>query len=414
MKLRKSPVRADLSVFLEGWSSVMDLIISSFRNIFRKRLRSLLTISGIAIGVLSVMVISTIGDVGKMTINAEIDSIGMGGLTVKSLKSGDTDVFTNQLNLIENSNDVFDAMPLMMQYTQTILRNKKSECVVWGVDNGVQNIVSMDLKHGRYINENDVNANAKVCIVDETYAEKIYKRTNIVGKTVEVLFNGVMEDFEIIGVVSSGGNMLQGLMGSFIPCFIYTPYTTLEAYSGTSTFDQIAIKLNDGVDTDSAVSRLTSRLNNMMGEGAGKNENMDSQRDKLNGIFDIVTFVLSVIAGISLVVAGLSIMTMMLVSVNERTREIGIKKSIGASRVIIMKEFLVESLIISLLGSLSGAIIGLALSYLGCLILSVEFVFNFSMFLFCILFAVALGILFGVYPALQAAKLRPVDALRCE
>lgn len=414
MKLRKSPVRADLSVFLEGWSSVMDLIISSFRNIFRKRLRSLLTISGIAIGVLSVMVISTIGDVGKMTINAEIDSIGMGGLTVKSLKSGDTDVFTNQLNLIENSNDVFDAMPLMMQYTQTILRNKKSECVVWGVDNGVQNIVSMDLKHGRYINENDVNANAKVCIVDETYAEKIYKRTNIVGKTVEVLFNGVMEDFEIIGVVSSGGNMLQGLMGSFIPCFIYTPYTTLEAYSGTSTFDQIAIKLNDGVDTDSAVSRLTSRLNNMMGEGAVKIENMDSQMDKLNGILDIVTFVLSVIAGISLVVAGLSIMTMMLVSVNERTREIGIKKSIGASRVIIMKEFLVESLIISLLGSLSGAIIGLALSYLGCLILSVEFVFNFSMFLFCILFAVALGILFGVYPALQAAKLRPVDALRCE
>lgn len=392
----------------------MDLIISSFRNIFRKRLRSLLTISGIAIGVLSVMVISTIGDVGKMTINAEIDSIGMGGLTVKSLKSGDTDVFTNQLNLIENSNDVFDAMPLMMQYTQTILRNKKSECVVWGVDNGVQNIVSMDLKHGRYINENDVNANAKVCIVDETYAEKIYKRTNIVGKTVEVLFNGVMEDFEIIGVVSSGGNMLQGLMGSFIPCFIYTPYTTLEAYSGTSTFDQIAIKLNDGVDTDSAVSRLTSRLNNMMGEGAVKIENMDSQMDKLNGILDIVTFVLSVIAGISLVVAGLSIMTMMLVSVNERTREIGIKKSIGASRVIIMKEFLVESLIISLLGSLSGAIIGLALSYLGCLILSVEFVFNFSMFLFCILFAVALGILFGVYPALQAAKLRPVDALRCE
>lgn len=392
----------------------MDLIISSFRNIFRKRLRSLLTISGIAIGVLSVMVISTIGDVGKMTINAEIDSIGMGGLTVKSLKSGDTDVFTNQLNLIENSNDVFDAMPLMMQYTQTILRNKKSECVVWGVDNGVQNIVSMDLKHGRYINENDVNANAKVCIVDETYAEKIYKRTNIVGKTVEVLFNGVMEDFEIIGVVSSGGNMLQGLMGSFIPCFIYTPYTTLEAYSGTSTFDQIAIKLNDGVDTDSAVSRLTSRLNNMMGEGAVKIENMDSQMDKLNGILDIVTFVLSVIAGISLVVAGLSIMTMMLVSVNERTREIGIKKSIGASRMIIMKEFLIESLIISLLGSLSGAIIGLALSYLGCLILSVEFVFNFPMFLFCILFAVALGILFGVYPALQAAKLRPVDALRCE
>lgn len=392
----------------------MELIISSFRNIFRKRLRSLLTVSGIAIGVLSVMVISTIGDIGKITINSEIDSIGMGGLTVKSLKSGSTDVFTSQLNLIENSDDVFDAMPLMMQYTQTVLRNTKSECVIWGVDNGVQNIVAMDLKHGRFINQNDINSNAKVCIVDENYAEKVYKRTNIVGKTIQALFNGNMESFEIIGVVSSGGNMLQGLMGSLIPCFLYIPYTTLEVYSGTSTFDQIAIKLNDGVDVDSAVNRLTTKLDNMMGEGSVKVENMAAQMNKLNGILDIVTFVLSVIAGISLVVAGLSIMTVMLVSVNERTREIGIKKSIGASRSTIMKEFLVESLIISLLGSLSGAAAGVFISYLGCLVLSVDFVFNLSMFIFCVAFAVALGILFGVYPALQAAKLKPVDALRCE
>ena len=143
-------------------------------------------------------------------------------------------------------------------------------------------------------------------------------------------------------------------------------------------------------------------------------ENMAAQMNKLNGILDIVTFVLSVIAGISLVVAGLSIMTVMLVSVNERTREIGIKKSIGASRSTIMKEFLVESLIISLLGSLSGAAAGVFISYLGCLVLSVDFVFNLSMFIFCVAFAVALGILFGVYPALQAVKLKPVDALRCE
>lgn len=392
----------------------MEIIISSFRNIFRKRLRSLLTISGIAIGVLSVMVISTIGDIGKMTINSEIDSIGMGGLTVKSLKSGSADVFTNQLNLIENSDDVFDAMPLMMQYTQTMLRNTKSECVLWGVDNGVQNIVAMDLKHGRFINQNDINSNAKVCIVDENYAEKVYKRSNIVGKTVQALFHGTMEDFEIIGVVSSGGNMLQGLMGNFIPCFLYVPYTTLEVYSGMSTFDQIAIKLKDDVDVDSAVNRLTSRLNNMMGEGSVKVENMAAQMNKLNSILDIVTFVLSVIAGISLVVAGLSIMTVMLVSVNERTREIGIKKSIGASRKTIMKEFLVESLILSLLGSLSGAAVGMLISYLGCVVLSVTFVFNLPMFLFCIAFAVVLGILFGVYPALQAAKLKPVDALRFE
>ena len=132
-------------------------------------------------------------------------------------------------------------------------------------------------------------------------------------------------------------------------CIRDRPYTTLEVYSGTSTFDQIAIKLNDGVDVDSAVNRLTTKLDNMMGEGSVKVENMAAQMNKLNGILDIVTFVLSVIAGISLVVAGLSIMTVMLVSVNERTREIGIKKSIGASRSTIMKEFLVESLIISCL-----------------------------------------------------------------
>ena len=113
---------------------------------------------------------------------------------------------------------------------------------------------------------------------------------------------------------------------------------------------------------DSAVNRLTTKIANMMGAGSVKVENMAAQMKKLNGILDIVTFVLSVIAGISVVVAGLSIMTVMLVSVNERTREIGIKKSIGASRSTIMKEFLVESLIISLLGSLSGAAAGVFIS----------------------------------------------------
>lgn len=393
---------------------MFDYMISGSRNVFRKKMRSVLTIIGIAIGVLSVIVISTIGEVGKSTINEEIDSIGMSGLTVRTVKTG-SQLFTAQLQNVKSLDDVSDAMPLMLEYTESVMRGLKTDCAIWGIDSGAQNIVSMNLLHGRYINQADVAANSAVCIVDENYAQKVYKRSNIVGKTMQVSMNGHLESFEVVGVVETGGSIMQGLIGNYIPCFVYMPYTTLKSYTGKSNFDQIAVKLKTDADPELAAKEIKASLTGVLGSSEDiRVENMVAQREQLDNILGIVTLVLSVIAGISLVVAGLSIMTVMLVSVSERTKEIGIKKSIGASRHKIMMEFLTESFLISGIGSLSGLVLGILLSVLGCAALGMTPLLNQGMILFSVLFATGVGVLFGVYPAMQAAKLRPVDALRSE
>lgn len=393
---------------------MFDYIISGTRNVFRKKVRSILTIIGIAIGVLSVIIISTIGEVGKASINQEIDSIGMSGLTIRTEKSG-SQLFTAQLQNVEGLETVSAAVPLMLEYTESVLRGVKTDCAVWGIDSGAQNIVSMNLLYGRYINQSDVASNAAVCIVDESYAEKVYKRTNIIGKTMQISMNGRLESFEIIGVVETGGSLMQGLIGNYIPCFVYLPYTTLKNHTGKSNFDQIAVKLKTEADPELAAKEIKASLAGVLGSSENiRVENLAAQREQLDNILGIVTLVLSVIAGISLVVAGLSIMTVMLVSVSERTKEIGIKKSIGASRRNIMMEFLTESFLISGIGSLAGLVSGVLLSALGCSALGMAPLLNREMILFSVLFATGVGVLFGVYPAMQAAKLRPVDALRSE
>lgn len=395
---------------------MVQCVKSGIKNIFRKKIRSLLTISGVAIGVISVLIISSIGDIGKHTINQELESVGISGLAIGTDKTvTGKELGTKELELIRSQSPVADAMPLLMQYTGAVTKGNTGKCLVWGISASAANIISLKVKYGRLVNQSDLNSMANVCVVDESFARETYKRGNIVGKTISVLLGNGYEDFEVIGVVETGGNVLQSLLGEYVPTFVYLPFTTMQQMIGRTGFDQIAVKLKSDIDPDTASEELTKIL-----EAANKItgsitvENLNSHKEQLNHILDIVTMVLSVIGGISLVVAGLSIMTVMLVSVHERTREIGIKKSIGASKSAIMLEFLTESLFITLLGSLAGTVIGMLAVILGSLAFGLDILFNLRLILFCIGFAIVIGVLFGVYPAMKAANLRPVDALRSE
>lgn len=389
----------------------MDALRNSLRNIFRKRLRSLLTVAGIAIGVLSVVVITSIGDIGKQTVNSELDSIGIGGIAISAENSS---VGDRQLELIESDEMVSDCMPVMAKYTTAEIHSVETKSMVFGVNTEADRLVSLDVLHGRMINQSDLSANARVCVVDESYAVSAYKRSNIVGKTINILLGDTYQPFEVVGVVASGGNVLQNLMGEYIPCFIYAPYTTVQTAYGSTGYDQIMVKLKSGADSEEVTDTLVNKLETSLSSGSVQVQNLVQQKEKLNSILDIVTLVLAVIAGISLVVAGLSIMTVMLVSVHERTREIGIKKAIGASRGIILREFMAESFLICLIGGTGGLLLGVGFVFAGCLLVGIPFVPNFGMMGFCLLFSVVVGMLFGVYPAMKASRLKPVDALRME
>lgn len=392
---------------------MIDYIKYAFKNIFRKKLRSALTIAGIAIGVMAVVIISMIGDVGKQQINHELSSMGLGGMILRTDNTKTSKrLNTTQLDFVKNQSEVKYAAPLITQYSTVRIRTEKTKCIVWGVDQDTANIMSIQILHGRMINQSDVSSINQVCVVDESYALQHYKRSNIVGKNLEILFNGKYETFKIVGVAKAGGSILQNLMGNVVPCFTYIPYTTMQDSSLKTGFTQIAVQTNDNLDPQQVGATLASQIAEESGIAHIVVDDLNTQMDQLNQILNIITLVLTAIAGISLLVAGLSIMTVMLVSVSERTREIGIKKSIGANQKIILMEFLTESFLITLIGSIIGTVIGLLIGIIGCLIVGISPVIQPNMISFAILFSIGTGVLFGVYPAMKAAKLKPVDALK--
>lgn len=393
----------------------MELLISAVKNAWRKRLRSMLTVGGIAVGVMSVVIITIVGDVGKKMVNVELDSMGINGVCLRLPTDINTVFDKHSLELVQQDEQVDEATPLLSKVYNIMVHGVRGQAIAWGVDGNADKIISMDLKYGRLINKSDVAQRQNVCVVDETFAQKNYSRENIVGKTVKLYLQNQYIDFTVVGVVSSGGNLMQSIMGEVVPTFLYIPYSTMTQYTAANGFTQIVAKVGEETDENTVAAALAQRLDQSFGISGGvRYENLNGQKENLNSVLNIVAAVLSVIGGISLLVAGLSIMTVMLVTVSERTREIGIKKSIGASKGIILLEFLFEALSMSLFGGIIGALSGLAIGAAGCALIGATVVFNLSSVATAIGFAVATGTLFGIYPAVKAAELRPVDALRQE
>ncbi len=392
----------------------VDGLFYGFRNLRRKGGRSLLTVISIAIGVTSVVLIGSIGEIGKREIDQELSSMGLGSIAVSADQKLTTQKMDRtDLQLLQSYPDVQSAVPIVTQLSTIRMRGMIANAMVWGISEENTQLISLETRHGRKFREADLLGKADVCLVDSRVAELFYQRENVVGKTMDLLLNGNYVSFEIVGVVSSGGNVLQNLVGDVIPSFVYLPYTTLQKYTGDNTFQQIAVTVQEGRDTGTLSQQLQDAVNRQHQLKRGfKASDLSKQKDSLNRLLEIVTFALSSIAAVSLVVAGLGIMTVMVVSVQERTREIGIKKSLGATQGMILSEFLMEALLLSLAGSLIGLLVGIGGVGLGCLLLGIQMRLNFQLLLLSILVSIFTGVIFGAYPALLAAKMRPVDALR--
>ncbi|MEG2295232.1 MAG: ABC transporter permease [Oscillospiraceae bacterium] len=394
---------------------ILENIALSLRNIKRKKFRTVLTIAGIVIGVASVVIISTIGDIGKIVLDKEFSSLGMDSLAISSNEKTLPSTLTEKdLKQIKKLDMVDQAVPIITEFTQVKMKLLKTNAMIWGIDKTAKDVVVLNNKHGRFINDEDSFNSKNVCVVDEKLANDFYGRSNIVGKTINITFSTGEIPFEIIGVVETGGNIMQGIMGEYVPSFIYIPYTTIQRYSGRSSFDQIAAKIHPEYNVEVAEEELLQVIQSSQQNDNYKVENLAKQKDKFNSILDIVTLILSMIAAISLLVSGLNIMTVMIVSVNERTKEIGIKKSIGAKKSNILFEFIVEAFSISVLGCIIGCVVGLIFVASGCYFFTIPFFVSVDKLVFYSIITIAIGTIFGVYPAIIASNLKPIDALRSE
>ncbi|MBQ1546380.1 MAG: ABC transporter permease [Clostridia bacterium] len=372
----------------------------TLKCLLENKLRFILTVSGIAAAVASVLLIRSIGNFGTRAVRSEMDSLGMNGLIVTA-DSGS--INGDEIDKMNRVGGVSCSAPVTIDAAKVCTEFENASAMIWGIDENAADVVSFDLLYGRFIDKGDIAAGRRVCIVDQTLANELYGGENAVGRSIELIFGSSSEKFSVVGVVKTGKGIMQSLMGSYFPAFLYTPYTAVHS---SPSFSQVFIK-TDGASSE----QVADSIGNALGADI-KVTDLASQKGVLTSMLNIITLVLTVIGGISLFVSGIGIMNIMLISVNERTKEIGIKKSIGASNGDIMADFLIESVIIASVGTAVGIFIAVFAAAATNIFFGIGIRVSLSSAVAAIAGAAALGMLFGVFPAYKAARMKPVEALR--
>ena len=393
---------------------MIDSMGEAIRVLFRKPLRSFLTMLGILIGVASVILIGVISQYGTDMLGNEMESLGLSSLMITSEDTRFDPLGEEELFRINSMEGVADTSPVLMQTGEVAAGDVECESMLWGVSYRADHIISLQIVAGRVFNASDCMQYRDVCLIDESLSKQAFDTIDSVGKQLQIEIGNESYTFTVAGVVKTGTGLLQNLLSGYIPSFIYLPYTTMQLYSGRSNFDQIAVKTEDGVSADWIGEEVVEELNRVVGVDGYSAGNLAGQKESLKNILNLCTLVFSAVGGISLLVASLSIMTIMFISIQERKQEIGIKKALGAGKGRIMLDFLSEALLLSGVGSAAGIAVGL----LVCGVLAVSFGITVHIRTEIVISAVFLSIisavLFSLWPAKRAADMRPVDALRQE
>lgn len=398
--------------FLMAWASLI-----------ANKMRSILTMLGIIIGVAAVIALVSIGNGVKQDIQNSISSLGSNLLMVmpgaprtpgvrpsqgsmKSLKVSD-------YQAISKLDGVKAASPYTANSYVTIYQSKNWTTTVSGVSSKFQDVNNWTMAEGRFISSKNVENRERVAVVGQTVVKNLFAGEDPVGKEIRVK----NIPFRVIGVLNSKGN---GTMGNDQDDVIFIPYTTaMERVEGVDYLRMVYVVASD----DNGIDRLQSDIENLLRvRHSIKDTNLDdfniqnmkSIMETMEQTTGTLTLFLGAVAAISLVVGGIGIMNIMLVSVTERTREIGIRKALGATYFVIVTQFLIEAVVISLMGGLIGIALGIGASKLIGLASGMSTVISVPTIVLSFAFSMAIGLVFGIYPARKAAKLNPIDALHYE
>lgn len=386
---------------------------NSINNLFRKGFRTVLTILAISIGVCSVVLIGAFSDSGEKAVGDELDSLGLNGLSV-AFKSNEGSFSFDDAKILRSITGIDGVTPYCSVKAKLSYNDICENVSLWGTESDENKVFSTKIDYGRDFTKSEVEDGKNVCLIDKKTAKKMFGRGNVVGKTVSVIVNGNESNLKIVGVTTTDSAFLQSVAGTIVPDFAYIPYTFMSSICGDRGLSSITVTVSEGYDSKSVSREIISTMNSIKGDDTIKVDDLSSQRSKLDNIMNIVTSVLGIIGIIALFVSGLGIMTVMLVSVSERTREIGVKKAIGASFWNIFAEFLSDALTISIIGSIIGAAFGIGVCAAATVLFKTDIIMDYSRVAYSVLFAIVSGVIFGVYPAIKAAKMTPVDALRYE
>jgi putative ABC transport system permease protein len=388
-------------------------------SIFSNKMRSFLTMLGIIIGISSVIMIVSVGDGGKESIMGQLNQIGAATVQIKvdTKSAGVSDYITKtDIDAIRQKLPyVKYATPALQKMGSVSAQNTSKDAVVICGNEDYGPLENLTYLYGRFFSKQEVISNSMVAVIDNNTATAIFGTTNAVGYTMNVNIKTTRYKVKIIGVIKSQMGMFG--TGKNVPAMVYMPVTTILATTqdATNTISSILVMANSKDQSDSAgnaaISMLEARHGNR-GQEIYSYQNLIQQVDQLNSIINIFTEFISAVAAISLLVGGIGVMNIMLVAVTERTREIGIRKSLGAKTGTIMIQFLTESVIITFIGGFVGIVLGILGARIVGGFVGVTPLLSPATFIIAILFSCAVGIFFGIYPAQKAAKLNPIDALR--
>ena len=384
-------------------------------------MRSLLTMLGIIIGISSVIAIVSIGDSMKGVMDDIYKDIGknrayMYIYNVEDFRSTDF-FFMDDLELVkERFGDKLAYIgPSESLRSDVSVRKNTVKLNMICVDSGFDKVQHFKMLYGRMINKNDVDRKSRVIVLEQKAALQLFNRENVTGETIRVKVNNNMEDLLIVGVYKNDESPVVSLLQGQNPYEeSYVPHTMAfpsnYGYYGLDIFiseNQPVSDVGKEIVSYIAKHKKRSRENNMF-------YTFEEDQDTLNGIVGGMSIAVACIAAISLLVGGIGIMNIMLVSVTERTREIGIKKALGARTKDVLFQFLIESATLSAIGGMVGTMSGIGLVMLGGSIISLPIVVNPASVIIAVAFSMIIGVFFGYYPAKKAAKADPIDALRYE